>query len=63
MPVSPYLKLARLEALYKNDVVMITGATVTTEAAINGTNAAFGLYTEYVLGQNAPAVPLAVPLK
>ena len=57
---SEYLALARLEARGDHDVVCITGATVTTEGVINGVNAAFGLYREYALGQDAPAVPYMV---
>ncbi|MDR0489823.1 MAG: FMN-binding protein [Oscillospiraceae bacterium] len=55
-----YLKLARLKAHADNEIVAITGATVTTEAVINGVNAAFGVYGEYVLGQEADAVPYMV---
>ena len=55
-----YLRLARLEARSAQDIVCITGATVTTEGIINGVNAAFGLYREYVQGEDAPAVPYMV---
>ena len=52
-----YLQLAKLEVAADNDVVQITGATVTTQTMLNGINAAFGVYCEYVLGQQAEAVP------
>ena len=55
-----YLRLARLEAKSEQDIVCITGATVTTEGVINGVNAAFGLFSEYVWGKEAPAVPYMV---
>ncbi|MCL1805701.1 MAG: FMN-binding protein [Clostridiales bacterium] len=55
-----YLQLARLEARNAQDVVCITGATVTTEGIVNGVNAAFGLYREFVCGEDAPPVPLMV---
>ena len=55
-----YLKLVRLKAHADNEIVAITGATVTTEGVINGVNAAFGLYQEYVLGQIAADVPYMV---
>jgi len=58
--VQEYLELARLTARNKNDIVAITGATVTTEAVINGVNSAFGVYREYVLKQTADAVPYMV---
>ena len=55
-----YLSLVRLQARNEHEVVAITGATVTTEAVINGVNAAFGIYQEYVLGQTAENVPYMV---
>ena len=55
-----YLTLARLQARADNEIVAITGATVTTEGVINGVNAAFGVYQEYVLGQTAESVPYMV---
>jgi len=57
---SRYLQLVRLEAKSDNDIVGITGATVTTEGIINGVNAAFGLFREYVWREEAPAVPYMV---
>ena len=59
-PVGEYLKAARLKAHSEQDIVAITGATVTTEGIINGVNAAFGVYQEYVLGQTAASVPYMV---
>ena len=58
--VDEYLKLVRLNARAGNEVVAITGATVTTEGVINGVNAALGLYQEYILGLTAPEVPYKV---
>ena len=55
-----YLEATRLIARRERDIVAITGATVTTEAIINGVNAAFGVYQEYVLGLKAAAVPYMV---
>jgi Na+-translocating ferredoxin:NAD+ oxidoreductase RnfG subunit len=59
-PASEYLKLVRQKAHAENEIVAITGATVTAEGVVNGVNAAFGIYSEYVLGQNAEAVPYKV---
>ena len=55
-----YLRAARLKARDAGDVVAITGATVTTEGIVNGVNAAFGVYQEYVLGETAEDVPYMV---
>jgi len=55
-----YLKLVRLKARSDNEIVAITGATVTTEGIVNGVNAAFGLFQEYVLGLSAEDVPYMV---
>ena len=59
-PAGEYLQLARLTAQSDNEIVAITGATVTTEGVINGVNAAFGVYQEYVWGQDAAKVPYMV---
>jgi Na+-translocating ferredoxin:NAD+ oxidoreductase RnfG subunit len=59
-PASEYLKLVRLNAHADNEIVAITGATVTAEGVVNGVNAAFGVFREYVLGQDAEAVPYKV---
>ena len=58
--VGEYLQISRLMARADNEIVAITGATVTTEGIINGVNAAFGVYQEYVLGQIAASVPYMV---
>ena len=55
-----YLRLTRLSAQDERSIVAITGATVTTEGIINGVNAAFGVYQEYVHGETAKAVPYMV---
>ena len=55
-----YLKLARLKAKADNEIVAITGATISTEGVINGVNAAFGVYQETVLGLSAASVPYMV---
>jgi len=58
--VHKYLTPARLHAQTGSDIVSITGATVTTEGVINGVNAAFGVYQEFVLGADAEPVPYKV---
>jgi Na+-translocating ferredoxin:NAD+ oxidoreductase RnfG subunit len=55
-----YLRLVRLTARHEQDVVAITGATVTTEGIINGVNAAFGTYQEFMLGLTGQDVPYMV---
>jgi len=55
-----YLTVARLHAVSDNEIVAITGATVTTEGIVNGINAAFGVYQEFVLGLDAEPVPYMV---
>ena len=55
-----YLKSVYLEAEADNEVVTITGATVTTDGIINGVNAVMGVYQEAVLGQEAGAVDYMV---
>jgi len=59
-PVSEYLKLVRLKAHADNEIVAITGATVTSEGIVNGVNAAYGVYLEYVFGETAAEVPYMV---
>lgn len=54
------LRVVKLEAQTPADVVAITGATVTTQAVVNGTNAALALYAEAVLGQEQAPVPYTV---
>ena len=58
--VHEYLSLVRLRAQAGNEIVAITGATVTTEGVINGVNAAFGVYQESILGRAAAPVPYKV---
>ncbi|MDF9409022.1 MAG: electron transport complex protein RnfG [Pelotomaculum sp. PtaB.Bin013] len=55
-----YLNRVVLEASQPNDVIQITCATVSSQAVINGVNAAMGTYREVILGEEAPPVPLAV---
>ena len=55
-----YLQPVRLEARGEEDVVGITGATVSTEGVINGVNAAFGVFREFVWREEAPPVPYMV---
>ena len=59
-PALEYLKMARFKAREEQEITAITGATVTTEGIINGVNAAFGVYQEYVLGELAGDVPYMV---
>jgi electron transport complex protein RnfG len=58
--VDIYLERAVLEAKAPNEIIQITSATVTTQAVLNGVNAAMGAYRELVLGSEAEAVPLNV---
>lgn len=58
--VNEYLQIARLAARNEREIVAITGATVTTEAIVNGVNAAFGAYSEFILKQTCEAVPYMV---
>jgi len=58
--VREYLTLVRLTAQTERDIVAITGATVTTEGVVNGVNAAFGVFQEYILGLTAESVPYMV---
>jgi len=58
--VNEYLKVARLHAISDNEIVAITGATVTTEGIINGVNAAFGVFNEYIYRTEAGQVPYMV---
>lgn len=58
--VNKYLRPVQLEADKENEIVIITGATVTTEGIINGVNACMGVYQEYELGIEADQVPYMV---
>lgn len=55
-----YLRPVKLEAENDNEIVAITGATVTTEGIINGINACMGAYSEYESGETVEAVPYMV---
>ena len=55
-----YLKTVLLEAREDNELVAITGATVTTGGVVNGVNAALGVYQEYVKWRVMPEVPYKV---
>jgi len=55
-----YLELIRLEAAKDNQVIIITGATVTTEGITNGVNACMGVFREVELGKEAGEVPYMV---
>ena len=59
-PTRPYLKLVRLKAREDNEIVAITGATVTAEGVVNGVNAAFGVFNEYIGGAQSDGVPYMV---
>jgi Na+-translocating ferredoxin:NAD+ oxidoreductase RnfG subunit len=58
--IDTYLKPVRLEANNDNEIITITGATVTTEGIVNGVNACMGVYQEYELGKEATPVPYMV---
>lgn len=54
--ISEYLEVVRLNANADNEIVSITGSTITAQAVVNGVNSAFGAYTEAILGGTAEAV-------
>jgi len=58
--VHTYLRSVRLAARSDEEIVAITGATVTTDGIINGVNTAFGIYQEFALGLVADYVPYMV---
>ena len=58
--VHTYLRSVRMSARSDEEIVAITGATVTTDGIINGVNAAFGIYQEFALGLVADYVPYMV---
>lgn len=61
MLTDKYLNLVDLDKENPNDVVMITGATISSQAAVNSVNAAIGAY-EYSNNNNEMArVPDVVP--
>jgi electron transport complex protein RnfG len=55
-----YLNRVALESDQPNDIIQITCATVSSQAVINGVNAAMGTYRELILGEEAQPVPLKV---
>jgi electron transport complex protein RnfG len=55
-----YLNRVALDPSRPNDIIQITCATVSSQAVINGVNAAMGTYRELVLGEEAEPVPLKV---
>ncbi|OPX86468.1 MAG: electron transport complex protein RnfG [Pelotomaculum sp. PtaB.Bin104] len=55
-----YLYRVVLDPSRPNDIIQITCATVSSQAVINGVNAAMGSYRELVLGEDAEPVPLKV---
>lgn len=55
-----YLQLVHLEAVRDNEIIIITGATVTTEGIVNGVNACMGVFQEAELEREAAAVPYMV---
>lgn len=55
-----YLNRVALESSQPNDIIQITCATVSSQAVINGVNAAMGTYRELILGEEAQPVPLKV---
>lgn len=58
--VDSYLKLVHLEASKDNEVIIITGATVTTEGITNGVNACMGVFREFEFNKEADKVPYMV---
>jgi Na+-translocating ferredoxin:NAD+ oxidoreductase RnfG subunit len=58
--VPVYLEYHVLEAVEDNQIVSVTGATISTSGIINGTNAAMGVFSEKVLNQSAEPVSLTV---
>ena len=55
-----YFNRVPLDQTQPNDVIQITCATVSSQAVINGVNAAIGTYRELILGEEAQPVPLKV---
>ena len=58
--IHTHLRSVRLSAHSDEEIVTITGATVTTDGIINGVNAAFAVYQEFALGLVAEYVPYMV---
>lgn len=55
-----YLKTVKLDTRSDDEVVLITGATVTTDGIVNGANACMGVYQEATLNKEAEPVPYMV---
>jgi len=55
-----YLELVHLEATRDNQIISITGATITTEGITNGVNACMGLFRELAFDEKANKVPYMV---
>lgn len=55
-----YLNRVALEPSQPNDIIQITCATVSSQAVVNGVNAAMGAYRELILGEEAEPVSLKV---
>ena len=55
-----YLNRVTLEQTQPNDVIQITCATISSQAVINGVNAAMGTYRELILGEDAQPISLKV---
>ena len=55
-----YLVRTILEAENDNEIIQITGASVSSQAVVNGVNAAIGAYRELILGETAEPVELKV---
>jgi Na+-translocating ferredoxin:NAD+ oxidoreductase RnfG subunit len=55
-----YLKLIKLDPERESHVVQITGATISSQAVVNGVNAAIGAFNYLQLGIKMAAVPLDV---
>lgn len=58
--VENYLKTVKLDTRSEDEVILITGATVTTDGIVNGVNACLGVYQEAFLNKEAEEVPYMV---
>lgn len=59
--VDLHLELKKLFAEADNEIICVTGATISTAATVVGANAVFAMYKEYVLGETMTAVPRLAP--
>lgn len=55
-----YLKTVKLDTRSDDEIVIITGATVTTDGIVNGVNACIGVYQEAFMEKEAEPVPYMV---